>query len=62
MDELKSFSNEWGKYFARQIDNHAHNDLHDMRVTYQMAPLFAAHASTNHPISGKKSEKNILDC
>ena len=43
LQQLSRFSSEWGKYFHSRTDNHQHNDLVDMRVSNQLAPILAAH-------------------
>ena len=43
LQQLTRFSNEWGNYFHAITDNHQHNDLVDMRVSNQLAPILAAH-------------------
>lgn len=59
LEQLSRFSEEWGKYFHAIPDNHQHNDLVDMRVSNQLAPILAAHYANYGSTVNKGHRKDL---
>lgn len=61
-NELDYFSEAWSKYFYKIEGNDRHNDLVDMRVSNQLAPIIAAWKATTSFDLQKAFVSAIMDC
>lgn len=60
--ELDRFSEEWSKYFYKIEGNDRHNDLVDMRVSNQFAPMLAAWRATTEYTLQSSFVNTLMSC
>ena len=62
--ELDNFSEEWSEWKYKRADDGRHNDLVDMRVSNQLAPLLAAWKATSrsNTVLGKRHRNQLYSC
>lgn len=61
--ELDNFSEEWSEWKYKRADDGRHNDLVDMRVSNQFAPLLAAWKATgSNTVLAKGHRKVLYSC
>ena len=61
-NELDYFSEAWSKYFYKIEGNDRHNDLADMRVSNQLAPMIAAWKATSTFDLQKSFVSTLMEC
>ena len=61
-NELDRFSETWATYFYKIEGNDRHNDLVDMRVSNQLAPMIAAWKASSSYDLQKGFVKSLYDC
>lgn len=61
-NELDRFSETWATYFYKIEGNDRHNDLVDMRVSNQLAPMIAAWKASSGYVLQKSFVKSLYDC
>ena len=61
--ELDNFSEEWSEWKYKRPGDGRHNDLVDMRVSNQFAPLLAAWKATgSNTVLGKRHRNELYSC